>query len=195
MVLWAPYSQAKDMEIDLQNEALRLDIGTGGLKAMNGSLANMGIFYTEDGDYLAHFGLGVIGDNWTKKGTFRVTLGGRLYLLSLDEETVALDKELTSATIKVDSSLAVAFGGRVRFTPSNRFGVGMHFFYAPDITAFSSLDSLVEAEFRMDYQLIPQAFIYTGYRYIGLDFSSDTGVDGDDFEFDSEVNVGFRFLF
>lgn len=71
----------------------------------------------------------------------------------------------------------------------------MHFFYAPDITAFSSLDSLVEAEFRMDYQLIPQAFIYTGYRYIGLDFSSDTGVDGDDFEFDSEVNVGFRFLF
>ncbi|MEN8170765.1 MAG: YfaZ family outer membrane protein [Pseudomonadota bacterium] len=169
---------ADSIDINLHDKAIR---GTYTMQLQNtkGLSGEAGVLYTEDrfnnSDTLLHVGLLVSGENWSKSGTFDISMGARMVYASLDPFDMA----------------AVAFGGRLRFSPVPRLGIGGHAYFSPEITSFLDSESFQEVGVRVDYQLLPQAFVYVGYRNIKVDF----GAPGNWEEMDDEAHVGFKMTF
>lgn len=169
---------ADSIDLNLHDNAIR---GTyeARLSSTQGLSAEAGLLYVEDdrtneSETMVHGGLLVSGENWSKSGTFDIAMGMRLVYATPGDLDMG----------------ALAFGGRMRFSPVPRLGIGGHIYYAPDITSFMDSKSYQELGVRLDYQLLPQAFVYVGYRNIEVDFGGPT-----DWELDDEAHVGFKMLF
>lgn len=175
-VMVAAQAAADSLDINLHSDALRASYGHA-LGANRGLDLDVGYLYVEEDDeeaHLAHVGLMVSGKNWSQSGNFDISLGGR---------GVFVDT-------KPEDGMAIAFGGRVRFSPLQRIGIGGEVFYAPKITSFSDVDSYKEWSVSLDYQLLTQGFVYVGYRKVEIDFD-DIG----DVEIDDNAHVGMKLLF
>ena len=168
---------ADSIDINLHNDAIRATY-TGNIASTKGLSGEAGVLYVEpskgDGEALLHGGVLISGENWSKSGTLDISMGARVVYAS--PEPVDL--------------MAIAFGGRLRFSPIPRLGIGGHFFYAPDITSFLDSEEYREVGLRLDYQVLPQAFVYLGHRDIEVDFGGPQ-----DWEFDSEAHLGFKMTF
>jgi hypothetical protein len=171
-------ASADNIDLNLRDEAVRASytMEMGGTSGLN---AELGLLYSEDeeklDDTLFHAGLHVTGENWSQSGTFDISLGGRIYYTSPGD---------------LDLS-ALALGGSIRFSPVHRLGIGGHVYYAPEITSYEDCETFIESGVRIDYQLLPQAFVYAGYRHIEVDI-----VDGaDDVELDDDAHIGIKLLF
>lgn len=171
---------ADSFDFNLRDEAVRatysMELKSGGFSGLSGEL---GVLYSEDkkqlDDTMYHAGLHVSGENWSQSGTFDISIGTRFYYTS---------------PANLDLS-AMAIGGAVRFSPAHRLGIGGYFYYAPDITAFQDAKTFQEGGVRIDYQLLPQAFVYVGYRNIEVDI-----VNGpDNVELDDGAHIGIKMLF
>lgn len=168
---------ADNIDLNLHEEAVRLTY-TAEMKD-NGLRGDLGVLYSEDkdklDDTLYHAGLGVSGENWSQSGTFDITIGARFYY------TTPGNLDLS----------AMAVGASVRFSPAHRIGIGGDFYYAPDVTSFQDAEVFQEAGARIDYQILPQAFVYVGYRQIKVDIK-----DGpNNVELEDNAHIGIKMLF
>lgn len=161
---------ADSLDFNLHNEALRVSFAH---VVRSGMDWDVGHYYNQDSVTVTHLGMHVSGENWSKAGTFEIGLGGRLVYVRADHENAS----------------ALAFGARVRFSPAHRVGLGGELYYAPDITTFNDATRYTEATLRADYQLLPQAFIYGGYRIMDMDFERAANVKIDD-----RLHIGMKLL-
>jgi hypothetical protein len=164
---------ADSLDINLHDEALRATYAVIP-PAKRGVEVEVGHYFNEDDQYVSHAGMHVSGENWSKRGVFELGLGGRLIYVNTDP---------------LDAG-ALAIGARLRFSPVQRVGLGASVYYAPQIVTFLDGENYSEVSVNLDYQLLPQAFVYVGYRNIELDFE---GVR--DVELDDKVHVGMKLLF
>lgn len=167
---------ADSIDVNLHNEAIRATY-TMELPTTKGLSAEAGLLYAEDehnnSETMLHGGILVSGENWSQSGTFDISLGARA---------------VQASPGNVDM-LAIAFGGRLRFSPMPRLGIGGHIYHAPEITSFMDSEGYQELGLRLDYQVLPQAFVYIGHRHIEADF------DGRDWELDDDAHIGFKMAF
>lgn len=171
---------ADNIEVDLRDDAIRglysMDLSSRGYSGLS---TDFGILYNEDqkqlDDTLVHAGLLVSGENWSKSGTFSISLGGRAVYTSPE---------------RIDLG-AIAIGGKVRFSPVHRLGIGGSVFYAPKIISFMDAESYTEMTLRVDYQVLPQAFVFVGYRQVEVDILEGP----ENVELDEGGHVGAKFLF
>lgn len=91
-----------------------------------------------------------------------------------------------------ENGLAVGVGGHFRWTwPTyNRFAVGGELYYAPNIVSFRNTDRYLQASVRGAYQVLRNADVYVGYRYITAAFAGVSSVT-----LDSSVVVGMSLTF
>lgn len=183
MILLGAFSAsalADNIDVNVRDKAIRgtysMDLTSRGY---NGLSADFGVLYNEDkkqldGDTLVHAGLMVSGENWSQSGTFDISIGGRMIYTSPGKSDLG----------------ALAFGGQLRFSPVHRLGIGGSVFYAPSITSFMDADRYMETTLRVDYQILPQAFVYIGHRKIEVDTDNVNNV-----ELDEGMHVGFKMLF
>lgn len=172
---------ADSLDLDLRDKAFRgsysMNVsGKSGLSTEFGVLTNEDTKQLDDTMYYA--GLLVSGENWSKSGTFNISLGGKVVYTSPD--TVDLG--------------AIAFGGDIRFSPVHRLGIGGSFYYAPEITSFMDCKKYTETNVRVDYQVLPQAFVYANYRNIEMDIEY-AGSTTSDVEIDKGLSIGMKLLF
>ena len=87
---------------------------------------------------------------------------------------------------------AIAVGGKIHYAPPALRGVGFgaNAYYAPKVTSFSDAEGFTEYNLLVDYQLMPQALLYLGYREIRTDIENAGWVDVDDGGY---LGVQFRF--
>jgi hypothetical protein len=174
---------ADNLDIDLRDKAFRGSYSTN-ISGKSGLSAEFGVLTNEDtkqlNDTLYYAGLLVTGENWSKSGTFNISLGGKTFYTSPSN----WHRDLS----------AIAFGGDIRFSPVHRLGIGGSFYYAPEITSFMDCKKYTETNLRVDYQVLPQAFVYANYRNIEMDVKypggTDTGV-----EVDKGLSIGMKLLF
>ena len=165
----------RSLELDVQDEVMRVNLANSGLKAMNGAGMELGWLYSEQDNNLYHLGLHVKGENWSKQsGTLRISLGGRIY----------------GANPSSYSIVALALGGAVSVSPMKRVTLQGRLYYAPDISSVSDADGLRETELRLAYKVIPQASLFVGYRRIDLDIGNVGTL-----EVDESIHIGMRLLF
>ncbi len=172
---------ADNIDIDLRDKAIRGSYSAN-ISGKSGLSFEVGALHNEDQDQLddnlLYAGLMVSGENWSKAGTFNISVGGRAIYTSPDNVDLA----------------AIALGGDVRFSPFHRVGFGGSVYYAPEITSFMDCKQYLETNARADYQILPQAFVYVNYRVIEVDI--DTGSStADNVELDKGVSVGIKMLF
>jgi len=72
---------------------------------------------------------------------------------------------------------AVGVGGFFRYNfPFNRnFGASGHAYYAPPVVSFADIENMIDADIRLQYNLIPSAHLYTGFRMTSLQFEGRDG--------------------
>jgi len=164
---------ADSLDINLHDEAMRISFAVSP-PARRGLEMELGHYFNEGDQSITHLGLQVSGENWSKSGVFDIGMGGRIVYVKADP----LDEA------------ALAIGARVRFSPVQRVGFGGSIYYAPKIVTFLDGEDYQEFSLSVDYQVLPQAFVYVGYRNIEVDFE-----DVADVEFDDEVHLGMRIAF
>jgi hypothetical protein len=137
-----------------------------------------GFLYNEDDNLLGEISLLVIDEAGTKSPGLELGVGPKLYLADPDIPGVDF--------------VAIGLGGQMRYknpqAPRIVYGVGL--FYAPSITAFGDADSMYEFDMRLEYELLPTANIYVGYRSIEADIKNRPDV-----EVDQSAVIGLRFKF
>ncbi len=177
LLLAGTATYADSLDLNFHDDAVRVVYGSPIGDEARGMDGELGVLYTENSensDLLAHAGFLVSGQSRNGHQTFRIGLGSRLILADMDSHEAG----------------AFAFGGRMRFSPLTRVGLGADIWYAPDITTFLDGERMHEYALRVDYQLLPHAFVYAGYRHVEIRLENSF-----DYELDSHSHIGMQFFF
>lgn len=106
--------------------------------------------------------------------------------------TVGVGLKGLIAKTQNNNATALAIGGLVRFSPlsDTRFGITGLVFLSPNIVTFGDANRFTETGVKLDYEVIPQAVAYLGYRKIkfNLKLSPDVILD-------EGVHIGVRISF
>lgn len=167
-------AHADELEIDLHNQAMRINYTQEMYTVGKGVELEIGHFFNEVGSTATHAGMHVSGENWSKQGTFDIGLGARALWIT------AAPGDMT----------ALALGGRVRFSPAHRVGFTSYAYYAPDIITFISGRRYFEMGLQADYQLLPQGFVYAGLRHYSAIFDAGSARMDDGY-----LHLGMRLVF
>lgn len=173
LLIASTVSWGRSIELDMHNKVLGFNYLNSDSILIKGMGVEAGFLMIESAKPLFHLGLSVAGKNLSENGSFDIALGGRFY--NYGESGSAFN--------------ALALGGKVRFSPMPRVGLSGHLYFAPDITTFGDSNGLTDFMVRADYQVIPQAFAYIGYRSI------DVKYPGTSASIDKDFHIGMKLLF
>ena len=137
-----------------------------------------GFLYNEDDNMLGEISLLVIDEAGTKSPGLELGVGPKLYIADPDDPSIDF--------------VAIGLGGQLRYKNLNvpRVVYGASLFYAPSIVSFGDADQMYEFDMRIEYELLPTANIYLGYRSIQADIKNRK-----DIEIDESAMIGLQFKF
>jgi len=168
---------ADEIDLSLNSDALRLqyvyEMKSTGLNFDGGWL-----YHSDNGDVL-HAGIHLVDLASSGVSTIKAGLGGRLVY--------------TDGEISKQSGVAVPIGGFARYTPRglDRLSVSGSLYFAPDILAMGDMDKYEEYTLRVSYNVLRQADLYIGARYVRGGYKN--GVP--DARYDTGMHVGMSLRF
>jgi hypothetical protein len=151
-----------------------------GRDALGKTEFHAGVLYVNKHNMMGDFGLMVKDELGGNAPGFSVGIG-------LKGLVAQVTKNLTENNIS-----ALALGGVARYSPpeAHRLGIVGEVYFSPNIVTFGSADRYVESGVRAEFEVIPQAIVYLGYRRIGF------GLKGQPYAIlDEGANVGVRISF
>lgn len=170
-------ASAGALDINLGDNTAQLQYSSAmGRDSLGKSEFHVGFLFTDQDDLLGD--VGILVKNEVGSGLPGVTVG--------------LGVKGLMATVDDSDALALALGGQVRFSPpsASRFGIAGQFYFAPNIVTFGDADRFIETGLRLEYEVLPQAVAYLGYRKIK--FGLETGPDA---VLDEGAHVGVKITF
>ena len=144
---------AEDINIQLASDSARFMYITEAFGQDFGRLElEAGFLYHENGDKLLNAGLLVRGESVSVP--MIVSVGARAYFGEIGIYTIG----------------AVAIGGDLLLAPEawGGLGLGVYYYTAPGVVAFSDTEDLTEYGAYLNYQITPQASIAVGYKQIDV---------------------------
>lgn len=172
-------SFARSIDINLSADAAQFKYGSNvGATNFGRSEMNIGFLFNEDDNYLAEVGLLVIDEAGSKTPGLELGVGPKFWFGGSDDSDVDIS--------------GIGLGGQLRYKNMQypRIIYGASFFYAPSIVSFLDADSILEYDFRVEYELLPTANVYVGFRSIEADIKNRKDV-----EIDESAIIGLRFNF
>ncbi|MDH5359889.1 MAG: YfaZ family protein [Gammaproteobacteria bacterium] len=136
----------------------------------------LGYMHNLQGNRFLSAGLHVIGETGQSDNPIELGIGGKF--MGIDSNTSG---GLYGLTIGVE----------MRYYPKsiNRLAFSGQFYYGPNVVVSNPASSFQEFGIRAEYQILPQAFTYIGYRTLGVGLAA-----GGSDNIDNGVHVGFRIL-
>jgi hypothetical protein len=174
---------ADTVDINLRDKSAQFQYKSSlGRDALGKTEFHVGVLYVNTNNLLSDFGI-LVKDE----------LGGPAPGFSVGVGIKGLVARVTGNNPTVSNVSALALGGLVRYSPpaTPRLGVVGQVYLSPSIVTFGDADRYVETGVRMEYEVIPQAVVYVGYRRIafGLKAQSSYAI------LDEGVNLGVRMSF
>ncbi|MEM6641204.1 MAG: YfaZ family outer membrane protein [Pseudomonadota bacterium] len=169
-------AQADQLSLDINDDAARLTY-THALAAGNTQVDASWLHHQDRGDVLA-VGFQLIGNAATENKPINAGVGGRVIYVDVDG-------------VNADGG-GLAVGGffDAKIPDYNRFGVGGHVYYAPDVLAFGDVSDALDISVYASYSVLREGEVYVGFRNVKADFDG-----GGSFTFDTGIHVGFRLNF
>ncbi len=176
----ASISAAGALDANLNNDSARLALSWMTSPSPNSLEGEAAIYYNTDGYYVGTLGIRVVGETGRQGNPLEAGVGGKLIGITSGD-----DDNLDAI------GLGLGFGLRYYPVSVNRLAFGGQIHYAPEIVAFGDVNNLLEGILTVEYQVLPQAFAYMGYRLLKVE-REDTGESQD---VDEGAHVGMRILF
>jgi len=168
---------ADAVDINLRDKSAQLQyFASVGRDSLGTSDLHMGILYTKDNNRMVDFGLLVKG----AAGSYESGLSAGVGLKAL------------VASVNHNDAVALALGGLVRYSPPPvpRLGLVYQLYFSPNIVTYRDAERVTESVARVEYEVIPQALVYLGYRRISFN------ITGKPLEvLDTGFHVGVRMSF
>lgn len=170
-------SLADAVDINLRDNSVQLQyVAPMGRDTLGTSELHAGVLYTDNQDRFGDFGLQVKGavGSWDSGLAAGVGIKGLI------------------ATINNSSAAALAIGGQVRYSLPlvAHLGIAGQLYYSPSIVTYRDAEHFVEAVARVEYEVIPQASAYLGFRRISFTIANNTNV-----VLDNGFHAGVRMAF
>lgn len=171
-------THADSLDLNLNNDAVRL---TFSWDARDDKLSfDAGWLHHQDTGNVAHVGLHLVDFAASGPSAPEVGIGGRLFYVDAD----------TSPSSSQGGALGVGGFFRYAFPQANRFGIRGQLYFAPDVVAFGDTETYFEAGLGFSYNVLRDADVYLGYRYVKAEF---TGAP--DLSMDTGLHIGLRLSF
>jgi hypothetical protein len=173
---------ADTVDINLRDTSAQIQyISSLGRDPLGNTKFHAGVLYVNRDNMLGDFGLSVqdqLGDN---APGFSVGVGIK-----------GVVAKVSGGSTTVSSTSAMALGALVRYSPpaTQRLGLVGEVYMSPNIVTFGDADRYVESNVRAEYEVIPQAVAYVGYRRIQFGITN-----GPNEILDEGVNLGVRISF
>lgn len=169
---------ADEVDLSLNSDALRLqyvyEMESTGLNFDGGWL-----YHSDNGD-VVHGGIHLV-DLASSGGRDKIEagIGGRI---------VYTDGEVSN-----QSGFSVPIGGFARYTPRaiDRLSVSASLYFAPSILTIGDMDQYQEYALKVSYNVLRQADVYIGARYVRGDYDNNVP----DVHFDTGMNIGISLRF
>lgn len=167
------------LDVNLNNDSVRLALSWMTSPSPNSLEGEAAIYYNTDSIYVGTIGVRVVGETGRQGNPLEAGVGGRLIGITSSDENI--------------DALALGLGFGVRYYPEtiNRLAFGAQLHYAPNIVSFGDVASVFEGMLNVEYQVLPQAFGYVGYRLLKAELEDS----GRTRELDEGAHLGMRILF
>lgn len=156
MLLTSTHLFAQTIDAELSDKSARFNYATEAWGKQYGRVeVEGGVLFNNNSDYAVNVGMHVYNDSYDSP--LELGVGGRIYYAHIDNGSY--------------NTAALALGVKFHFAPQALHGVGIgaNYYYAPKIVTFMDADHFVEYGAKIDYQLMPQANVYLGYRRLRSD--------------------------
>jgi hypothetical protein len=169
-------AQADRLDLDLNDDAARLTY-VHPFEARRTQVEGSWLHHQDRGDVIAA-GFQITGNAASQERPVNAGLGARL---------VYADADGVNA-----SGSAVAVGGffDAKIPQYDRFGIGGHLYFAPDVLAFGDATEFFDFSVHGSYSVLRQGDVYVGLRNVRADFDDNGSVT-----FDTGLHIGFRLSF
>jgi hypothetical protein len=173
---------ADTIDINLRDTSAQFQYKSSmGRDALGKTEFHLGVLYVNKNNLLGDFGL-VVKDE----------LGGNAPGFSVGVGIKGVVAKVTGNNPTASNASALALGALVRYSPpaTPRLGIVGEVYLSPNIVTFGDADRYVETGVRMEYEVIPQAVVYLGYRRIAFGLKAQPYAI-----LDEGVNLGVRISF
>lgn len=169
---------ADSLDVNLRDNSAQLQYGASlGRDSIGASEVHAGILYTSNSDRFVDFGLVV-------KETPGTSASGL---------TAGVALKGVMASVGNTDAAAVALGGQLHylFPDAPRFALVGRIYFSPNITTYSDAERFTEAVARLEFEVIPQAVAYLGYRRISFSLINVPSAS----VLDSGLHLGAKMVF
>lgn len=167
---------ADEADLSFNSDAVRLQY-VHDLRSTTLSLDGGWLHHTDNGDAV-HFGVHLADLASGGENPLRAGLGARLVY--------------TNGDLSNQDGFAVPIGGYLRYTPDrfNRVSIAGAVYFAPDVLSLSDAEKYEEYSVRVGYNLMREADIYVGARYVKGEYKKAR-----DARFDTGMHIGINLRF
>jgi hypothetical protein len=175
ILLWHP-SHADELDLSFNSDALRVQyvwpFGDEGLQLDGGWL-----HHKDNGEFV-HVGLHLSG--LASEGNDPVLAGLGVRLAYADGD------------VRNQDGFALGLGGFLRYTVPgyNRFSVGGHAYFAPEVLSLGDSEGYQDYMLRVSYNVIRSADVYLGARYVRGEYDG-----APDARYDTGMHIGINLRF
>lgn len=169
---------AQQIDLSLSNDTAMLRyIKPISYSAAGRTDADFGLLHTKSKDQLMMAGIAMIGEAGSQAPGLDGGVGFRAYGVSMDNANVG----------------AVTVGGMLRYVPPtlNRVGLVAALNYAPHVTTFGDATRFWDFNVRAEYEVLPAASVYVGYRDVGTRLEPNNV----DVDLDQGAHIGLKMSF
>lgn len=170
---------ARSLDFNLSSESVQAKYATlMGATNYGRTELGFGFLYHEDKNYLGEVSLLVIDEAGSKSPGLEAGVGVKFYYGQADKPDVRFS--------------GIGLGGQLRYRHASapRIIYSGALFYAPGIVSFQDADQIFDAVATLEFEVIPTANVYVGYRYIETEIKNRPDVTIDD-----NFILGMRFKF
>jgi YfaZ precursor len=171
-------AMAQDLDINLNGHAVQFQYSTPvkGTTHFNKGVLNASALFNSGGDYVLGAGARVSGSAGTGSPGLDVGVGAKVFGGSVDSHGV----------------IALALNGLARYSPPPlpRLGIRGEVYYAPNIVTFVDGTGFFQGDIRVEYEVLPESFVYVGYRRLHIDLRGRSGGT-----VDSSAHIGIQIHF
>jgi len=171
---------AQEIDMTLSNDSAQFRYITHSNAGFGDSEIDFGVLYTNSDEVMGMLGLMVVDDAGSGSPGLKVGLGIKAFTVSA---TKAGDFD----------AAALSLGAELNYTLpgfSDRLALNGQIFYAPDIVSFMDANRYMYSTARVEYEVLPQAVVYLGYRRVRIGLSEMPSVT-----LDSDTHLGVQFYF
>lgn len=168
------HAQALDVNLNDDTAEFRFTTPVGFENSFGGAELDVGFLSTSTDDIMGIVGFQAVDEAGSATPGLRVGVGVMGF----------------AGTIDSDDIYAVALGGNARFPLFNRVAIFGDFHYAPNVVTFGDAERLLYIDTRLEYEILPQATVYLGYRKLRANISNGVNVS-----IDNGAHIGLQFLF